>query len=147
MGALRYSVWIDAPAAVAWRYWTDLDRIPQWQTGSPRIEDVSGPGDIAGTRYSVRRGPSRSRTTVLLADPPVRYVSRTEALLGLTFTLAADLSAERGGTRLSLEAVTRWPRGLALFGRLVEAAVLSPREATKELANFKALVEREERTG
>ena len=47
------------------------------------------------------------------------------------------------GTRLSVGARTRWPRGMRPIGRVVEAVVLSPREAESELANREALIERE----
>ena len=140
MGVLRYSVWIDAAPDAVWSAWTDLDLIPRWQTGNPRVVDVTGEGG-AGTSYSVRRGPSSARTTILVADAPSRYVSTTQALLGLRFDLEAQLRPEQGGTRLALEARTEWPRGLNLMGRIVEAFVLSPREAERELANLKAIVE------
>ena len=143
MGVLRYSVWIDAQPAAVWRVWTDLDRLPQWQTGSPQVVDASGPGDTVGTTYAVRRGPTRSETTILVADAPTRYVSRTTAVLGLQLVVTTDLGPDRGGTLLALEATTRWPRGLGLIGRGVEAVILNPREAESELANLKALVERE----
>jgi hypothetical protein len=143
VGVLRYSIVIDALPSVVWRLWADIDRIPEWQTGSPRIGDVSGPGHQVGTVYTVRRGPLTSRTTVVIADPPSRYGSYTDALLGLQLSLAADMIPEGQGTRVSIEATTRWPRGLGLFGRAVEAALLSEREALRELAQFKALVERE----
>ncbi len=143
MGILRYSIWIDAPTSAVWRMWTDLARLPEWQTGSPTIVEATGPGDAIGTRYTVRRGPTRSRTTVVRADAPQRYESLTEALLGLRFSIVADLVPEGQGTRLSLQAHTFWPRGLGRLGRAVEAAVLSPGEANRELAAFKALVEAE----
>ena len=145
MRDLRYSVWIDAAPDAVWSAWTDLDLIPLWQTGRPRVAEVTGDGGV-GTSYSVHRGPTKARTTIIVTDPPSRYVSRTQALLGLRFELDARLTAEQGGTRLALEARTRWPRGLRWFGRGVEAIVLSPREAERELANLKAIVEEGERT-
>jgi uncharacterized protein YndB with AHSA1/START domain len=140
MGVLRYSIWVDAAPEAVWSAWTDLDLIPRWQTGSPRVADVTGDGGV-GTSYAVRRGPMSSRTTIIAAEAPSRYVSRTHALLGLRFDLEARLTPERGGTHLALEARTEWPRGLSWFGRVVEAFVLSPREAERELANLKAIVE------
>lgn len=145
MGILRYSVWMDATPDAVWSAWTDIDLIPRWQTGHPRVASVTGDGGV-GTSYSVHRGPTRSRTTVVVADAPHRYVSNTQALLGLRFDLEAALTPEGGGTRLALEARTRWPRGLGWLGRGVEAFVLSPREAERELANLKAIVETAERT-
>jgi uncharacterized protein YndB with AHSA1/START domain len=140
MGTLRYSIWIDAEPESVWAAWTDLGLIPGWQTGSPRVADVTGDGGV-GTSYSVRRGPTSSRTTIIVAEAPSRYISRTSALLRPRFDLEARLTPERGGTQLALEARTRWPRGLRWFGRGVEAIVLSPREAERELANLKAIVE------
>lgn len=143
MSVLRYSIAIDAPPSLVWRLWADLDMIPAWQTGSPRVVDATGSGDQVGTSYVVRRGPSMSRTTVVISDPPLRDESRTDAMLGLKFSLAADITPEGDGTHLAIEARTRWPRGLGLLGRAVEAVVLNQREAIRELANFNMLVERE----
>jgi len=140
MGILRYSIWIDATPDAVWSAWTDIDLIPRWQTGHPRIASVTGDGGV-GTSYSVHRGPSESRTTVVVADAPSRYVSTTQALLGLRFDLEAQLTPESGGTRLALEARTAWPTGLGWLGRGVEAFVLSPHEAERELANLKTIVE------
>ena len=137
---MRYAIWVKAAPEAVWSAWTDIDLIPRWQTGRPRVVGVSGDGGV-GTTYTVRRGPSTSRTTVVVAEAPSRYVSRTAALLGLRFELEARLTPEDGGTRLALEARTAWPRGLRWFGRLVEAFVLNPSEAERELANLKAIVE------
>ncbi len=55
MGVLRYSKWIDASPISVWNVLTDLDRIPDWQTGAPRVVDRMGLGDAVGTHYTVRR--------------------------------------------------------------------------------------------
>ena len=141
MGDLEHSVWIQAPADEVWRIYVDPRRIPDWQTGSPVIEDVTGSGDAPGSTYVSRRGPGRATTTVLEAERPRRLVTGTDAYLGLRFTVVSTLEALDDGTRLDLRVQTRWPRGLGLVGRLVEAAVLSRREAAKELGRLKALVE------
>jgi hypothetical protein len=141
VAVLNYDIWIKASPDEVWAVYTDLGRLPEWQTGAPRVVEASGSGDVVGTTYVVRRGPMASRTTVTAADPPAHHATHTRAILGLTFDLVSDLRAEDGGTRLALEARTEWPRGLRLFGRAVESALLSEREAVKELANFKALVE------
>jgi uncharacterized protein YndB with AHSA1/START domain len=140
VGVLRYSIWVEAAPESVWAAWTDLDLLPRWQTGRPRVADVTGDGGV-GTSYSVHRGPTSARTTIIMAQAPSRCVSRTSALLGLRFDLEARLTPERGGTGLALEARTAWPRGLGWFGRVVEAFVLSPREAERELANLKAIIE------
>lgn len=138
-------MWIDASPIAVWNVFTNLDRIPVWQTGAPRVADATGPGDSVGTHYKVRRGPTSSRTTVTVAELPSRYASCTSALLGLQIDLAADLIPQGAGTQLSLEARTQWPRGLRLLGRVVEFVLLKPRDANRELGNLKAIVEREVR--
>ena len=70
-------------------------------------------------------------------------MTETEASLGLHFTLESALTQEGDGTRLELRVRTRWPRGLGLLGRVVERAMLSGSEATKELDRLRALVELE----
>jgi uncharacterized protein YndB with AHSA1/START domain len=141
VASYRYSIWVDAAPERVWEVFTNLDRIPEWQTGRPVVSDASGRGDEQGTTYSVRRGPATSRTAVLEAARPSRYRSRTDAYLGLWFDMTASLIPERSGTRLDLKADTHWPRAMRLPGRLVEAVVLSGHEAHRELERLKLLVE------
>lgn len=141
MGAHGYSISIDASPDAVWKTFTDLDRIPEWQTGHPVVSEASGPGDIVGTTYLVRRGPGVSRTVVVEATSPHRYRSRTEAYLGLSFEMVAHLIPENEGTRLELTARTQWPWHLRLLGRLIEAVLLSGHEASRELKQLKLLVE------
>ena len=143
MGALEHSVWINARPVDVWRTYVDPARLPEWQTGSPVIADIHGSGSQPGSTYASTRGPGTARTTVLSADPPHRLVTRTVAYFGLKFDVDTHLQPEAGGVRLRLRAETHWPRGLGLVGKLVERAILGGSEARKELANLKALVERE----
>jgi len=140
MGAVDYSVWIRALPEDVWRVYVDPSRIPEWQTGSPVIEEVHGPADQPGSTYVSRRSPGAARTTVRKADKPSRLMTTTEAYFGLRFDLTSSLKSQSGGTRLELQAETHWPRGLGLLGKLVEAAILSPREGEKELARLKRLI-------
>ena len=146
MGVLEHSVWISARPEQVWPVYTDPLRIPEWQTGSPVILDVRGMGDTPGSTYVSRRRPGSARTTVMEAEQPRRLVTSTEASLGLRFNVSSWLEAEADGTRLRLRAQTQWPRGLGLLGRLVELAILNPREAERELKNLKTLVEGEPNT-
>jgi len=143
MGTVQYSIWIGAPPGLVWDVFTDLDRIPDWQTGDPRVVEISGPGYEVGTKYTVRRGPGGARTTVTRAVRPAVYASRTNAYLGLSYDLTTNFLSEKDGTRLQLLAQTHWPKGLGLVGRVVEFAFLNGREATRELERLKVLVERE----
>jgi len=139
----QFSVVIDAEPEQVWRTYVDPRRVPEWQTGKPVIVDVRGDGARPGSTYVSRRGRFAARTTVLAAERPRRIVTGTEAYLGLRLRVSSTLSALPGGTRLDLRVQTRWPPGLRLVGRLVERAILDPREGGKELRNLKALVERE----
>ena len=143
MGVLEHSVWISARPEQVWLVYTDPRRIPDWQTGSPVILDVQGTGATAGSTYVSRRRPGSACTTVVEAEQPRRLVTRTQAYLGVRFDVISWLEAEADGTRLSLRAETRWPRGLGLLGMLVERVILNPREAERELRNLKTLVEGE----
>ena len=144
MGVLEYSVWINAAPETVWGTYVDPTRIPDWQTGNPVIGDVQGAPGEPGSMYVSRRGPLAARTTVLAADVPRELVTRTEAHFGLSFELTTRLSGRLGGgTDLQIRAATRWRRRWGPVARIVELAILSPREARKELATLKALVERE----
>ena len=133
MGAVDYSVWIRALPEDVWRVYVDPSRIPEWQTGSPVIEEVHGPADQPGSTYVSRRSPGAARTTVRKAGKPSRLMTTTEAYFGLRFYVESLLTPQSGGTH--------WPKGLGLLGKLVEAAILSPREGQKELGRLKALIE------
>jgi len=143
MGTVQYSIWIAAPQELVWDIYTNLDRIPEWQTGDPHVLEAGGRGAEVGSTYSVRRGPGTSRTTVTEAVRPSLHASRTRAYLGLSFDLTTNLIPENGGTRLQLRAQTRWPTGLELVGRLVEFVLLNGGEANRERERLKILVERE----
>ena len=143
VGVIQHSVWIQAEPDGVWCLYVDPSRIADWQTGSPVVENITGPGDEPGTTYVSRRSPRAAYTTVVEADRPRRLKTETEAYFGLRFDVVSRLEAERGGTRLKLDTETHWPRGMRLIGKLVELAILNRMEGTKELANLKALVERE----
>jgi uncharacterized protein YndB with AHSA1/START domain len=140
-------VLIEAQPDRVWGVYVDPLRIPEWQTGSPVIEEVRGAGGVVGSTYVSRRGPGAASTTVIEADRPHRLVTATDAYLGLRLKVASRIEGTAEGTRIELQVETHWPRGLRVLGRLIEFAILSRREAGKELANLKALVEREAKAG
>ena len=142
MGEYVYSVRITATPAQVWRTYVDPHRIPEWQTGRPVVEEVRGVAGEPGSTYLSRRGPLTARTTVLTSTAPTRLVTRTDAYLGLQLEVTSRLTDRAGGTDLELGARTYWPPGRRLVGRLVERVILSRREAEKELANLKAIIER-----
>jgi uncharacterized protein YndB with AHSA1/START domain len=143
MGVLEYSVWISAAPEKVWSTYVDPTRIPDWQSGKPLIANLQGAPGEPGSTYVSRRGPLAAHTTVQSADAPCELVTRTDAYFGLQFELTSRLSGRSGGTDLQLRAAVHWRRSLGPFTKIVELAILSPREARKELAALKALIERE----
>ncbi len=143
MGVLEYSVWIEAAPEQVWHTYVDPLRLPDWQTGRPTILDVQGAPGEPGSTYVSKRGRLSARTTVLTADFPRELVTSTDAYLGLSFEVTSRLGVRSGGTDLQLRVVTHWPRGLGPVVKIVELAILNAREARKELAHLKTLVERE----
>ena len=144
MGVREYSVWIKAAPEQVWRVYVDPTRIPEWQTGKPVIGDVQGAPGRA--RLDVRleaRPPLRADDGADRRDAPHELVTRTDAYLGLQLEVTSRLSGRSDGTDLELRVVTHWRRGLGLVAKVVELAILNPREARKELAHLKTLVERE----
>jgi uncharacterized protein YndB with AHSA1/START domain len=96
---------IHARPVDVWRIYVDPSRIPDWQTGSPVIEDISGAGDEPSTTYVSRRGRGTAQTTVLEAVRPRHLVTRTDAHLGLQLDLISELTSEGEGTLLYFCAV------------------------------------------
>lgn len=142
MGVLEHSVWIEATPERVWRTYVDPTCIPDWQTGKPVIGEVAGLPGEPGSSYQSKRGPLIARTTVLSAHAPHELVTTTDAYLGLEFEVTSRLIARAGGTDLEMRVATHWRRRLGPLARIIELAVLSEREARKELALLKALVER-----
>ena len=137
----EYAVSIAASPAAVWDVYVDPVRIPDWQTGSPSIEQVDGTAGELGSSYVSRRGAGSAHTTVVTSDRPRRLVTRTNAYLGLELEVDSRLEPRADGALLVLRVRTWWPRGLRWLGRIIERAILSSAEASRELRNLKVLVE------
>jgi uncharacterized protein YndB with AHSA1/START domain len=70
MAEHRISIDIAAPMERVFSLWMDLDRMTEWVGGVTRVTDVTGPIDVAGTRYTVWFGPMRSATEILEVERP-----------------------------------------------------------------------------
>ena len=143
MSQHSYSIWIAAPPTEVWNVYTDLNRLPDWQTGNPKVVDATGPGDREGAKYTVKRGPASARTEVITADSAAMHVTRTEAYFGLRFELTTHFVPKSGGTELQLHLKTHWPGGLGFLGKAVEFVIFNSREGDLELRRLKTLVEEE----
>ena len=52
MGRIHHEYHIDAPPEVAWAVGRDPDRMPEWNTTTVSVKDVSGPLDLQGATYT-----------------------------------------------------------------------------------------------
>jgi uncharacterized protein YndB with AHSA1/START domain len=76
MATYRFTVEAKAPPDIVFALWTNLDRMSEWVGGVTRVSDVSGPVDVAGTRYTVWFGRMKSPTEVIAVERPRHFRSR-----------------------------------------------------------------------
>jgi uncharacterized protein YndB with AHSA1/START domain len=141
MGAQRFAIWIAVPPERVYDLYTDLERVAEWQDGNPRVTDISGDPNRAGTTYTVRRGPLASRSEVILAERPIRHVVRVGGPIGLHAEVSAQFAPEGQGTRFTVGLQAEWR--FALLGRMFEWVIFNPRTAHRELGKLKAIAERD----
>jgi uncharacterized protein YndB with AHSA1/START domain len=152
MGTHRYSISIDAPPEAAYDLFSDPERHAEWESGNPRVTNLSGSTRQPGTTYdltygggsqagSARSGRLTYHARVEAADRPHRFAIFADGPLGLRASTRSEFVPENGGTRATLEMELRWP--IPLLGRLLEFVILPPRVVRQELARFKAIAERE----
>jgi uncharacterized protein YndB with AHSA1/START domain len=139
VGDYRFEIHIKATPERVFDLWTDLDRMKEWIGGVTGVTDVTGPLDVAGTRYTVWFGRMASPTEVLAVERPRHFKTRFGNRL-LRGTNEATFQADGTGTRLTQRFVTR---GLisAVAARIF--ATGSYRGSFRgELAEFAKLAER-----
>jgi uncharacterized protein YndB with AHSA1/START domain len=100
MGRYTFAVHVEAPPAVVFDLWTNLERAPEWVGGLKGYTDITGPIDVAGTRYTAWFGSMSSPTEVIDAERPHRYATRFGNRL-LRGTNSTTFEAEGSGTRLT----------------------------------------------
>ena len=140
MAVHRLSIDIAAPPERVFATWMDLDRMAEWVGGVTRVTDVTGPVDVAGTRYTVHFGPMKSRTEILEVERPHRVRTRFGNLL-LKGESDVQFEPTSRGTRLVQVFRTR---GIisAITGRLFAAGSYEG-SFRGELEKFRGIVERE----
>lgn len=106
MAEHRFSIDIAAPPERVFGLWMDLDRMTEWVGGVTRVTDVSGPIDVAGTRYTVWFGPMKSPTEILEVERP-RHVRTRFGNLILKGESDARFDPTPDGTRLTQVLRTR----------------------------------------
>jgi len=140
----RFTVDAKAPPEVVFDLWTDLPRMGEWVGGVTRVTDVTGPMDVAGTRYTVWFGRMRSPTEVIAVERPRHFRSRFGNWL-LRGETVATFEAVEGGTRITedfhtigvIPAIAAWvfSRGAyrgSFEGELREFAKLAEREVSRQ---------------
>ena len=140
MAEHRLTIDIAAPPERVFGLWMDLDRMTEWVGGVTRVTDVTAPIDVAGTRYTVRFGPMKSRTEILEAERPQHVRTRFGNLI-LKGESDVRFEPTPDGTRLTLMLRTRGVIS-AIFGRLFAAGSYEG-SFKGELETFRAIAERE----
>lgn len=140
MARFEFSQSIDAPPALVFDLWTNLDRAHEWLVGMSKVTDVTGPLDRPGSRYVMWFSGRPAPFEVEAVERPHRIRTRIDGGL-FRGTMEARFEAEGDGTRL-----TEWfePAG---FGHALAAWIFSKgswRGSFRgELKTFKRIAERE----
>lgn len=140
MAEHRLTIDIAASPDQVFALWMDLDRMTEWVGGVTGVTDVTGPIDVAGTRYVVRFGPMKSPTEILEVERPHHVRTRFGNLI-LKGESDVRFDATSGYTRLTLVFRTR---GIvsAVMGRLFAAGSYEG-SFRGELEAFRRIVDRE----
>jgi len=77
VGRYTNTIDIDAPRELVFDLWTDLALMRTWVGGVSGFSEPSGPIDRAGTTYTIYFGKFGSPVTVLEAERPRLYASRS----------------------------------------------------------------------
>jgi len=141
MATFRFETHVAAPPEVVFDLWTNLQRMSEWIGGVTAVSDLSGPLDSEGTTYTTWFGRMASHTTVIAADRPRLFHSRSVNRILTGESRTTFESDGRGGTRLVEEIRTE---GLVagVFGRIF--AIGSYKGSFRgELNEFARIAERE----
>ena len=77
VGRYTYAIQIEAPRDVVFDLWTDLELMKTWIGGVSGFSEPTGPIDQAGTTYTMYFGNFGSPVTVLEAERPKLYASKS----------------------------------------------------------------------
>jgi uncharacterized protein YndB with AHSA1/START domain len=136
----RITIDIGAPPDRVFALWMDLDRMTEWVGGVTQVTDVTGPIDVAGTRYTVRFGPMKSPTEILEVERPHHVRTRFGNLI-LKGESDVRFEPTSSGTRLTQVFRTRGVIS-AITGRLFASGSYEG-SFKGELKRFRSIFERE----
>jgi uncharacterized membrane protein len=148
MGRIHHEYHIDAPPEVAWDLGRDPDRMPEWNTTTVSVKDVSGPLDREGATYTtvskIAGRPLEIQWQVEKIDPGREAEVTASAPRGGSARVVVRYEPEGSGTKVITDLDYELPMGFLgdvadkLFG---ERAMI--RDVRHSGENFKALVEEE----
>lgn len=148
MGRIHHEYHIDAPPEVAWAVGRDPDRMPEWNTTTVSVKDVSGPLDRQGATYTtvskIAGRPLEVQWRVEQVDPGRMAEVTASAPRGGTAHVIVRYEPDGSGTKVSTDLDYELPMG---FLGDVADKLFAERAMTRDVhhsgENFKALVEEE----
>jgi len=139
------SVEIDAPAALVWDVFTDVERWPEWTASVTRIVALDGPGLAVGRRFAIKqpRMPKLVwQVTEILPGASWTWVQRSPC--GSTLARHDVVAAADSRTLVRQRLDQRGPAG-ALVGRLMHG--MTKRYLELEAQGLKKRSEQRRRDG
>jgi uncharacterized membrane protein len=148
MGRIHHEYHIDAPPEAAWALGRDPDRIPEWNTTTVSVKDVSGPLDRQGSTYTtvskIVGRPLEVQWQVEQVEPGRMAEISASSPRGGSAHLIVRYEPEGSGTKLSTDLDYELPMGF--LGDLADK-LFAERSMIRDVQhsgeNFKALVEEE----
>ena len=146
MGHIHHEYHIDAPPEVAWAVGRDPDRMPEWNTTTVSVKDVSGPLDRQGATYTtvskIVGRPLEVQWQVEQVEPGRMAEVTASAPRGGSAHVIIRYEPDGSGTKLSTDLDYELPMG---FLGDVADKLFAERAMTRDVhhsgENFKALVE------
>ena len=146
MGRIHHEYHIDAPPEVAWALGADPNRMPEWNTTTVSVKDVSGPLDRQGATYTavskIAGRPLEVQWQVEQVDPGRMAQVTASSPRGGSARVIVRYEPDGSGTKVSTDLDYELPMG---FLGDVADKLFAERSMTRDVQhsgeNFKALVE------
>src|SRR5918995_144215 len=148
MGHVHHEYHIDAPPRAVWALGRDPDRMPEWNTTTVSVKDVSGPLDRQGARYTtvskIVGRPLEVQWQVEQVDPDRLIETKGSSSRGGSAHLVVRYEPDGSGTKLITDLDYELPMGF--LGDIADK-LFAERAMIRDIhhsgENFKALAEEE----